>query len=175
MLLIFAGIAHSGGPLLVILVNYLMGTLKEEMWIHPFKGMYVNILMWYYFILKFSFLFNSHDTPGYQIGYGINILYNVYVASYFSAIDTFYVGCCVYAMAQLEHLKDHFIELDEEFEMYIYYYNGFILYFSIYIHKEVIIHFVRSIGGTVSERKFAEKILGQKMIEGIKMHHKILE
>lgn len=39
VLLLFAGLAHTGGPLLAILISYINGTYSSELRIHPFKGM----------------------------------------------------------------------------------------------------------------------------------------
>lgn len=54
-------------------------------------------------MILYRFLFDYHSLPGYLFGYALNIMYNVYVASYFSAMDTFYVGICLFGCA---HLKD---------------------------------------------------------------------
>lgn len=39
VLLLFAGLAHTGGPLLIILISYIKGTYTSEIRFHPFKGM----------------------------------------------------------------------------------------------------------------------------------------
>lgn len=41
-------------------------------------------------------------------------MYNIYVASFYGAIDTFYVGLCLYSMAYLNDLMDLINEMDME-------------------------------------------------------------
>lgn len=87
ILFVFAGIFHTGGPLAILLYHYLRGTMRPDLWVHPFKG---------------EFLFDYKSSPGYEVGYLLNIVYNVSVASYFSAMDTFYVGMCLFGCAHFE-------------------------------------------------------------------------
>lgn len=37
-LMLFGGCVHTVGPLVIVAINYLMGTLKPEMWVLPFNG-----------------------------------------------------------------------------------------------------------------------------------------
>lgn len=43
ILLVFAGIAYTGGPLLLIIFNYFNGTFTPELRVHPFQAMYARI------------------------------------------------------------------------------------------------------------------------------------
>lgn len=64
--------------------------MRPELWVHPFKGVFV---------------FDYESMVGYVVGYAINIMYNVSVASYFGAMDTFYVGLCLFGCAHLEDAR----------------------------------------------------------------------
>lgn len=38
VLIILAAIAHTGAPFAIVAINYCLGTLTQEMLVHPFKG-----------------------------------------------------------------------------------------------------------------------------------------
>lgn len=43
IVLLNAGIFHSGGPLMILLWNWICDTLSDDLWVHPFKGVLVAI------------------------------------------------------------------------------------------------------------------------------------
>lgn len=46
-------------------------------------------------------------------------MYNVYVASYFGAIDTLYVGLCLYCGCYLDYLKENLTHMNNEFKQLV--------------------------------------------------------
>lgn len=98
--LVMAGIAHNGGPLVILLVNYVRGTLEPEMWTHPFSGVYA---------------FDHRTTPGYQFAYLMGIMYNLIVVLYYGANDMLFLGLCRYVVAYMECLADGYVEMDREY------------------------------------------------------------
>lgn len=65
--------------------------------------------------IGYSFLFDTQSSPGYEIGYVLNIVYNIYGASFFVVVVAYYAGLCVYCGSYLDYMKDHFKEMNAEF------------------------------------------------------------
>lgn len=72
--------------------------------------------LWEKNLIGYRFLFDTQSSPGYEFGYFLNIVYNVYGATFFVVIDTVYVGMCLYCGCYLDYLKDHILEMDAVFK-----------------------------------------------------------
>lgn len=59
-----------------------------------------------------SFPYDFESTPGYEITYGLNCIYNVYLATYFAACDLFLVNCGLHLISATQDLEAFFKELD---------------------------------------------------------------
>lgn len=100
-MLIGAGVAYNGLPLLVMLVQHTQGTLGPmAQWPQPYNGVYA---------------FNQQRTPGYQFAYLMGITYNFYGALYYAVNDMLYLALCRYSVAYLDCLVDRFEAMDTEF------------------------------------------------------------
>lgn len=61
----------------------------------------------------FSFPYDFESTPGYEITYALNCIYNVYLATYFAACDLFFVNCGLHLISATFDLEDFFKEIDK--------------------------------------------------------------
>lgn len=60
----------------------------------------------------FSFPYDFEKTPGYEVTYALNCIYNVYLATYFAATDLFFVNCGLHLISATLDLEDFFREID---------------------------------------------------------------
>lgn len=69
----------------------------------------------------YSFPYDFESTPGYEITYGLNCIYNVYLATYFAACDLFLVNCALHLISATQDLEVYFKEVDAARRDEIYY------------------------------------------------------
>lgn len=102
-MLLAAGVAHNGLPLLVLLVRYAHGVTLGPMaeWPQPFSGVYA---------------FDATRTPGYQFAYVLGIMYNINVAHYYACNDMLYLAVCRYAVAYMDGWTEDWAAVEAEYE-----------------------------------------------------------
>ncbi|KAJ6643281.1 Odorant receptor 9a [Pseudolycoriella hygida] len=131
-----------GGPALAIFYRKLQGTYVAHMYGHPYKG---------------YFPYDFETTPGYEITYALNCVYNVYLATYFAACDLFFVNCGLHLISATLDLEDSFKEIDN-------------------VRKDELLKTEcgRSVGACRSVVPMSDSLANQ-LNENIKTHYKIIE
>lgn len=66
--------------------------------------------------LKFSYPFDYETTPGYELIYVLNVVYNIYLATYFAACDIFFVSCGLHLVGATQEIENFLSELDKEID-----------------------------------------------------------